>query len=57
MIISSDVGATILDTINLSRYEVGSFSYSIREKILKGEKFLLIQILINHLMIKYFLKA
>ena len=38
MIISSDVGATILDTINLSRYEVGSFSYSIREKILKGEK-------------------
>ena len=38
MIISSDVGATILDTINLSRYEVGSFSYSVREKILKGEK-------------------
>ena len=38
MIISSDVGATILDTINQSRYEVGSFSYSIKEKILKGEK-------------------
>ena len=54
MIISSDVGATILDTINLSRYEVGSFSYSIREKILKVKKFLLIQILINHLMINIF---
>ena len=38
MIISSNIGATILDRINQSRYEVGSFSYSIREKILKGKK-------------------
>ena len=38
MIISSDVWATSLDTSHLSRYDVGSFSYSIREKILKGEK-------------------
>ncbi len=39
MIISSDVGAKILDDLNKSKYEVGKFSYSINEKVLKGEKF------------------
>ena len=39
MIISSDVGAKILDSLNKSKYEIGKFSYSINEKILKGEKF------------------
>ena len=39
MIISSNIGATIIDNINQTRYEIGKFSYSIKEKILKGEKF------------------
>ncbi len=38
MRISSDVGGTILDTLNSTRYEIGKFSYSLRDKILKGEK-------------------
>ena len=38
MIISSDVGVTILDNINQTRYEIGKFSYSFKEEILKGEK-------------------
>ena len=38
MIISSDIGATILDNQNQIRYETGKFSYSLKEKILKGEK-------------------
>ena len=38
MMISSDVGVTILDNKNLTRYEIGKFSYSLKEKILKGEK-------------------
>ena len=38
MIISSDVGATILDNLNQTRYEIGKFSYSFKEEILKGEK-------------------
>ena len=37
-IISSDVGATIFDTISQTRYEIGKFSYSFKEEILKGEK-------------------
>ena len=32
MIISSDVGATILDNINQTRYEIGKFSYSLKKK-------------------------
>ena len=39
MIINSDVGATILDNVNQTRYEIGKFSYSLTEEILKGEKF------------------
>ena len=31
MIISSDVGATILDNLNQTRYEIGKFSYSFNE--------------------------
>ena len=38
MLISSDAGATILDNINQTRYEIGKFSYSLKEEILKGEK-------------------
>ena len=38
MIISSDVGATIIDDINQTRYEIGKFSYSLKEETLKGEK-------------------
>ena len=38
MIISSDVGATILDSINQIRYEIGKFSYAFEDEILKGEK-------------------
>ena len=38
MIIDSDIGATIFDTINQTRYEIGKFSYSLEEEILKGEK-------------------
>ncbi len=37
MIISSNTGATILDDINQTRYEVGKFSYSLKEETLKGE--------------------
>ena len=38
MVISSDVGATILDNLNQTRYEIGKFSYSLKEEVLKGEK-------------------
>ena len=38
MIISSNIGATILDNINQTRYETGKFEYSLNDKILKGEK-------------------
>ena len=38
MIISSNIGATILDNINQTRYEMGKFEYSLNDKILKGEK-------------------
>ncbi len=38
MIISSDKGVTILDNINQTRYEIGKFSYSLKEETLKGEK-------------------
>ena len=37
-IISSDVGATIRDDINQTRYEIGKFSYSLKNETLKGEK-------------------
>ena len=37
-VISSDLGATIFDNINQTRYEIGKFSYSLQEKVLKGEK-------------------
>ncbi len=37
-VISSDVGATILDNINQTRYEIGKFSYSLKNETLKGEK-------------------
>ena len=37
MIISSDVGASILDKTNKTQYEIGKFSYSLNKKILKGE--------------------
>ena len=37
MLISSDVGATILDNINNTQYEIGKFSYSLKDEILKGE--------------------
>ena len=36
--ISSEIGATILDTINQNRYEIGKFSYSLNKKVLKGEE-------------------
>ena len=36
-IISSEIGATILDTINENRYEIGKFNYSLNKKVLKGE--------------------
>ena len=35
MIISSNIGATILDNINQTRYEMGKFEYSLNDKILK----------------------
>ena len=35
MIISSDVGVTILDNINQTRYDIGKFSYSLKEETLK----------------------
>ena len=38
MILSSDVGAVIIDSLNETRYEIGKFSYSLKNKILKGEK-------------------
>ena len=38
MIVSSNVGATILDEVNQTRYEIGKFSYSLSEETLKGEK-------------------
>ena len=38
MIISSDIGATIFDNVNQTRYEISKFSYSFNEEILKGEK-------------------
>ena len=39
MIINSDIGATILDNLNKTRYEIGRFSYSLKKEILKGENF------------------
>tara|TARA_Y100000816_G_scaffold291284_1_gene282205 strand:- start:2251 stop:4680 length:2430 start_codon:yes stop_codon:yes gene_type:complete len=39
MIISSDLGAKILDNKNQTRYEIGKFSYSLNDKTLKGEDF------------------
>ena len=39
MIISSDVGVKILDNKNQTRYEIGKFSYSLSDEILKGEDF------------------
>ncbi len=36
-IVSSDVGGTILDKANKTRYEIDNFSYSLNEKILKGK--------------------
>ena len=38
MIITSDKGAIILDNINQTQYKIGKFSYSLKEKILKGEE-------------------
>ena len=38
MIISSDVGGVILNSSNQTRYEIGKFNYSLKNKILKGEK-------------------
>ena len=38
MIIISDVGASIIDNINQTLYEIGKFSYSLKEETLKGEK-------------------
>ncbi len=38
MIIISDVGATIIDKVTQTQYEIGKFSYSLKEEILKGEK-------------------
>ena len=38
MIIISDVGASIVDNINQTLYELGKFSYSLKEETLKGEK-------------------
>ena len=37
-VISSDLGATILDNKNQTRYEIGKFSYSLIDETLKGEK-------------------
>ena len=41
MIISSDLGGTILDNINQNRYKIGKFTYSFKDKVLKGEKIFL----------------
>ena len=38
MLIRSDIGATILNDLDQTQYEVGKFSYSLKEKVLKGEK-------------------
>ncbi len=38
MIITSDKGAIILDNINQTQYKIGKFSYTLKEKILKGEE-------------------
>ena len=38
MIISSDIGAVILNSSNQTRYEIGKFNYSLKNEILKGEK-------------------
>ncbi|MDC2980562.1 LPS assembly protein LptD, partial [Candidatus Pelagibacter sp.] len=37
-IISSNKSATILDNVNQTRYEIGKFSYSLKDKVLKGEE-------------------
>ena len=38
MMISSEVGGVIFDNTYQTRYEIGKFSYSLKDKILKGEK-------------------
>ena len=38
MIISSESGGKIFDKTYQTRYEIGKFSYSLKDKILKGEK-------------------
>ena len=37
-IISSNKSATILDNVNQTRYKIGKFSYSLIDKVLKGEE-------------------
>ena len=37
-VISSEIGATILDTINQDRYKIGKFNYSLNKDVLKGEE-------------------
>ena len=38
MKIRSDIGGSILDNKNHTKYEIGKFDYSLKDKILKGEK-------------------
>ncbi len=57
MIISSNVGAKILDNKNQTRYEIGKFSYSLKDEILKGEDFFINTKYNQPLSDKYFFKS
>ena len=57
MIIISDVGASIVDNINQTLYELGKFSYSLKEETLKVKKFLFILNITSLLVISIFLKV
>tara|TARA_B100000963_G_scaffold46308_1_gene34636 strand:- start:3128 stop:5557 length:2430 start_codon:yes stop_codon:yes gene_type:complete len=56
-LISSDQGATILDKINQIRYEIGKFSYSLKNETLKGEKILIHTKFNQPFSDKYFFKS
>ena len=57
MVISSDVGGIIFDNVNQIRYEIGKFSYSLEDKILKGEKIFINTNTINLLVTNIFKSA
>ena len=51
------MGALILDNLNLTRYEIGKFSYNLNKKVLKGENIFINTKYNQPFSDKYFLKV